>query len=363
MTAYLDNAATTRPRPEVLEILAHHSKTAFGNPSSIHGPGRQARRVIEDARERIADRFNVSPLGVIFTSGATEANNLALLGLAPKRLVISSIEHESVLQAARRLGKQGADLRQLPVDGAGRVSIESLHQALPADLVSIMAVNNEVGTIQDTAAICSLAHDRGALVHVDAVQALGKMRIDFPADLISISSHKIHGPKGVGALISRHPERLSPILHGGSQEFEKRAGTENVAGIAAFAKAFELAQPSDRIEGLRDRLESGLLSKIPGSRVNGDVRCRAPHLSNLQFDGIDGEALVMALDARGIWVSTGSACAALGTEPSHVLAAMGLSPAAVRGSIRFSLAHDTTESEIDEALSVIPGVVSTLRGA
>jgi cysteine desulfurase len=360
MTAYLDNAATTRVRSEVLEAMVPHLRGTYGNPSSIHAAGRQARRVVEDARELIADRLRVQPLQIIFTSCATEANNLALFGSGAKRLAVSAIEHESVLKPAQRL-----EAEILPVDGGGRVQ----WRETAAELVSIMMVNNEVGTIQPVAELAERVHAIGAQLHVDAVQALGKVAVDLPAsgaDLVSISSHKIHGPKGAGALVALRPERLTPVMFGGSQAFEKRAGTENVAAIAGFAKAVELAvrdlAQMSRVEKLRDRLESGLLSKIAGARVNGDPRRRAPHISNLQFPGIDGEALLMALDGRGVWVSSGSACAALGTEPSHVLVAMGLPPEAVKGSIRFSLALDTTDAEIDEALAVVPEVVNALRG-
>lgn len=359
MTAYLDNASTTRLRPEVLQAMLPVLRDVHGNPSSIHAAGRRARRVIEDARELIADRIKVSPLQVIFTSGATEANNLALFGTAPKRLVASGIEHESVLRASQRF----SDVVTLPVDAQGRVSRIDLERALPASLVSVMMVNNEVGTIQPVAELADVAHAHGALMHVDAVQALGKIPFDFPsigADLASLSSHKIHGPKGVGALIVRDAARVRPILYGGAQEFEKRAGTENVAGIVGFAKAVELAfrdLPSmARVAALRDRLESSL-----GGSVNGDPSRRAPHISNLRFDGVDGEALVMALDGKGVCVSAGSACAALGTEPSHVLQAMGLSPDAVRSSVRFSLALDTSDDEVDEALRAVREVLENLE--
>jgi cysteine desulfurase len=364
MTAYLDNASTTRPRPEVLEAMA---AVGYGNPSSVHAPGRQARRAIEDAREKIADGFRVRPRQVIFTSGATEANNLAIAGTAPGRLSVSPIEHESVLQTARHLARRGTTVHFMSVDSSGRVDPSSIGDG---SLVSVMLVNNETGVIQPVAEIARRARAAEAQVHVDAVQALGRVEFDIESlgvDLLSISSHKIHGPKGVGALIARDPEAIRPVLFGGAQEFEKRAGTENVAGIVGFARAFELAREerpvaAPRVAALRDRLESGLLERVRGSAVNGDRAGRAPHISNLRFEGVDAEALMMALDGRGVWISAGSACAALGTEPSHVLAAMGLDPAAVRGSVRFSLSSDTTERDIEEALEAVPAAVAALRG-
>jgi cysteine desulfurase len=368
MTLYLDNASTTRIRPEVLEVMAPLWKGAYGNPSSMHSAGRHARRVIEDSRERIAAALNVSPLQIIFTSGATEANNLALFGSSPSRLVTTAVEHESVLHAARRLSGQGVDVDIVPADGSGRIRPPDVERALsrPTSLVSVMWVNNEVGSIQPVGDVAALARGAGALLHVDAVQGLGKLPWDVSADLASISSHKIHGPKGIGALIVRDPARLRPILLGGAQEFEKRAGTENVAAIAGFSLAVELAirdlpTQASRVARLRDRLESGLVSKTPGAAVNAASSLRAPHVSSIRFEGIDAEALLMALDGRGVCASAGSACAALGTEPSHVLVAMGLDPRQVKGSMRFSLAHDTTEGEIDEAVSIVSEVVASLR--
>ncbi|MBI2931860.1 MAG: cysteine desulfurase [Planctomycetes bacterium] len=356
---YLDNAATTRLRPEVMEAMAG---AAEGNPSSIHAAGRAARKQIEDARERIAQIVSVDPKEIVFTSGATEANNLAIFGTVGRgeHVVTTAVEHPSVLEACAAL--EGCETTRVGVDGEGRVDPSDVERAITprTSLISVMLGNNEVGTIQPVEAIEQIARARRIAFHVDAAQACGKVRLRRVGDLMTLSAHKMHGPKAVGALVVRRGTRLRARQFGGGQEFERRAGTENVAGIVGFAKAVELAQQGGPFERLRERLRAGL-SRIPGVRFNGSVRHALPHIVNVSFRGVDGEAVVMALDAEGVCVSSGSACASQSLRPSHVLEAMGLRPEEARASVRFSLGVDSTEEEVDGALAAVARVVERLR--
>ena len=347
---YLDCASTTRPDPSAIEAMA---RVGFGNPSSLHAAGRAARRAIDDARECAAAALGFDAREITFTSGATEADNLAVLGLARGRhAVVSAVEHAAVLEPARRF----CDVSIAPVDGEGRVIVEALVELLRPDtaLISVMTANNEVGTIQPIDRIVAAA--RGVPVHTDAAQAFGKVPLPR-ADLVTISGHKINGPKGVGVLAARRGLKIEPMLSGGGHEFERRAGTENVAGIAGLAAALALS-PADTA-ARRDRLEARLL-ETPGTRVNGGG-ARLPTIVNVSFDGVDGEALVIALDQAGVCAATGSACASGSSEPSHVLAAMGFDRRRISGSVRLSLDRFTTDADIDGAASAIGAAVARLR--
>jgi cysteine desulfurase len=356
---YLDNAATTRVRPEVRAAMEPFLDGDYGNPSSLHAAGRRARRALEDARETVAGVLGGDPKEVVFTSGATESNTLAISGAAealrPRgdHLVTTAIEHPSVLEAFARLEKQGWKVTRVGVDAEGLVDPARIAAALTPKtvLVSVMTVNNEVGSVQPIAALRKAAP--GVVFHSDAAQAVGKLPVNVrDVDLLTFSAHKIHGPKGVGGLWIRKGTPLAPQFVGGGQEFERRAGTENVAGAVGLAAALKLAAPG-RMEALRDRLRAGL----GGAPIAG----RAPHILNVCFEGVDGEALILALDAAGVCISSGSACASGGTKPSHVLTAMGLPPDVVKSSVRFSLSALTTDEDIDAALRIVPGVVGRLR--
>lgn len=345
---YLDCASTTRPDPSVVEAMA---RAGFGNPSSLHAAGREARRTIDDVRERLAAELGFGAKEITFTSGATEADNLAVLGLARGRhVVVSAVEHAAVLEPARRF----CDVSIAPVDANGRVIVEALAAVVRADtaLISVMTANNEVGTIQPIEEIVAVA--RGVPVHTDAAQAFGKVAVPR-ADLVTISGHKINGPKGVGALASRRQPQAQ--VWGGGHEFERRAGTENVAAIAGLGAA--LALPRVDTAARRDRLEAALL-RLPGTRVNGGG-ARLPTIVNVSFDGIDGEALVIALDRAGVCAATGSACASGSSEPSHVLAAMGFDRRRIAGSVRLSLDRFTTDADVDGAVAAIRVAVGRLR--
>ena len=373
---YLDYAATTPLRPEAREAMLAVLGERWGNPSSVHRWGREARAALEDARARFAAVIGASPAEVVFTRGGTEADNLAVLGRAradgPRTVAVSAIEHKAVLASAKALAADGWTARVLPVDGDGRVELDALAEVLRADrpaLVSVMWANNEVGALQPVDEIAALCHDAGAAFHTDAVQALGKLpvRLDrVPVDLAAFSAHKLGGPRGTGALFVRRGTPLEPVLFGGGQERGLRSGTEDVAGAVGFAVAAELAEAERgavmaRIAALRDRLEAGLCERVPGLRVNAAAAPRLPTISNVSAPGADAEMLLMALDLEGIAVSSGSACSSGAVEPSHVLTAMGL-PADVAGpSVRFSLGRDTTDADVHRALEVFPAVVERLR--
>ncbi len=377
---YLDHAATTPVRPEVLEaMLPYLSETAFGNPSSAHRFGRAARAGMEEAKRKVAAAVGAEPSQVIFTSGGTEADNLAIIGSAlasrdrggPMRVAVSATEHKAVLAAAHAVRHLGGEEDILPVDAGGRIDPAGLDRALehrPA-LVSVMWVNNETGTIQDIPALATRCQEAEVCFHSDAVQAFGKIPVslrDLPCRLLTISGHKIGAPKGIGALIVRDRKAVEAIIHGGGQQFGLRPGTENVAGAVALGRAAELAveeleHESARLRGLRDDLERRLLEAVPDLRVNGSADHRAPHVLNVAVPGADSEALLMHFDLAGIAVSAGSACSTGAVEPSHVLTAMGVPRELALGAIRFSLGHTTTDSDIDRTAAVFPGVVEKVR--
>ena len=369
---YLDNAATTRMAPEVRAAMEPFLDRDYGNPSSLHSAGRRARRALEDAREAVARGLGADPKEIVFTSGATESNALALLGVAEAlrgrgdHVITSAVEHPSVLEVVARLERQGWKATRLPVDGEGLVDLERLKEGVTPRtvLISLMSVNNEVGAVQPVEGIRQAAP--GVLIHTDAAQALGKIPVDVArVDLLTFSAHKIHGPKGVGGLWIRKGAPLVPQALGGGQEFERRAGTENVAGIVGLAAAVRLAverQAAEavRLESLRGRLRDGL-ERLGGTRVSGPKRRRTAHILNVAFEGVDGEAAILSLDAAGVCVSSGSACASLSRQPSHVLREMGVPPDVLRGSLRFSLSAQTTEEEIDAAVAATAAVVGRLR--
>ncbi|MBV8880794.1 MAG: cysteine desulfurase [Planctomycetaceae bacterium] len=369
---YLDNAATTRMKPEVRAAMEPFLDADYGNASSLHGAGRRARRALEDARETVAACLGADPKEIVFTSGATESNALALLGAAEAlrgrgdHLITTAIEHPSVLETVARLEQQGWTVTRLPVDAEGVVDPAALARARSPRtvLVSIMALNNEVGSVQPLAELRKAAP--GAVFHTDAAQAIGKIPVDGrAADLLTISAHKMHGPKGVGGLWIRKGTPLASQQKGGGQEFEKRAGTENVAGIVGLAAAMKLAcagQAADaaRMELQRERLRSGL-EKLGGVRISGPEERRSSHILNIAFEGVDGEAAILSLDAAGICVSSGSACASLSRKVSPVLRAMGVPDDVARGSLRFSLSSLTRDEDIDAALKAVPAVIERLR--
>ncbi|MEJ2679119.1 MAG: cysteine desulfurase family protein [Gemmatimonadota bacterium] len=372
-TIYLDHAATTPVRAEVREAMAPYYEGRWGNPSSTHRWGREARTALEDARERVAAVLGAVRSEVLFTSGGTEADNLAVLGrwrVAGGGIACSAIEHRAVLDAARMAARGGARVQILGVDARGVEDLAALDEALherPA-LVSVMWGNNEVGTLQPVSALGERCRSEGLVFHADAVQAFGRVAVrvdETPVDLVSVSGHKIGGPKGVGALYARSGVQLEPLLWGGGQQRDLRPGTENVAGAVALAVAAELAAQereaeSARQTALRDRLEAGLAAKVPGMTVNGAGAPRLPHVLNVLIPSVDQEMLLAALDMEGIAASSGSACHSGAVEPSHVLVAMGRMTGG-EASLRFSLGRTTTDAEIDRALDIVPGVISRLR--
>jgi cysteine desulfurase NifS len=373
---YLDNNATTRVAPAVRDAMQPYLDAGLGNPSSIHGAGRDAREAMEAARRQVAQLVNARPRRIVFTGGGSEADNLALKGVAFARrdlgthLVVSAIEHPAVLETCRFLETIGYSVTYLPVDEFGLIAPGTLRDALRPDtvLVSLMLANNEVGTIQPIADLCRIAHDAGALFHTDAVQAAGKIPIDVEAlavDLLTLSGHKFHGPKGVGALYVKRGVTLSPLVHGGTQEGGLRAGTENVPGIVGMGKAAELARgwigAGDEIARLRDRLHDAILARLPDASLNGHPERRLPNTLNLTLPGLRGESLVVALDQQGISLSSGSACKSGSPEPTHVLIAMGKPADAVHCSVRLSLAHDTSEADIDATVAALDRVLEEME--
>jgi cysteine desulfurase len=374
---YLDHNATTPIRPEVLAAMLPYLTEEFGNASSIHAYGQNAREAVERARSSVAALVGARPADIMFTSGGTESNNHAILGAvaaAPgnaKHVITSAIEHVAVLDSCRALAKGGIDLTILPVDREGLVNPKDVRNAIRPEtaLITIMLANNEIGTIEPIEEIGKIAVEKGIVFHTDAVQAAGKIPIDVKklgVDLLSISAHKFSGPKGVGALYIRKGTQLGPLMYGGHSERDRRPGTEDVAAIAGMGKAAELALAgmrgeSERVRGLRDRLEQGLLNRVPHSWVNGARASRVPNTSNLTFPFIEGESMVIALDLKGIACSTGAACSSGALEPSHVLIALGLAPEDARATLRLSLGHQTTDAEIDFALETIPPVIERLR--
>jgi len=376
-TIYLDNNATSRVAPEVLDAMLPYLKEYYGNASSMHTFGGQLRHQIDAARQSAAALLGCEPDELIVTSGGTESDNAAIRGvlrLRPQQrhIITTRVEHPAVRTTCRQLQREGYRLTELGVDGQGRLDLEALRQAIGPEtaLISVMWANNETGVIFPMEEIGQIARDAGVLFHTDAVQAVGKVPInlrELPVDLLSVSGHKLHGPKGVGLLYVRRGTSLSPFMVGGHQEYGKRAGTENVPGIVGLGKACELAQQHlehemDGVSKLRDRLEDGLLSHCLDARVNGERRYRLPNTTNISFEFVEGEAILLLLDRLGICASSGSACTSGSLEPSHVLRAMGVPFTAVHGSIRFSLSRYTTEEEVDYVVREMPGVIERLRG-
>ncbi len=381
---YLDNSATTRTDPEVIRVMADVMEKVYGNPSSLHGIGDKAHRLIGEAREAVARTLGVQPREIVFTSGGTESNNLAIKGVAEqfrnrgRHLITTEVEHPSVYQAFRQLEERGWRVTYLPVDRLGRVSEEDVEKALTEDtvLVSVMHVNNEVGTIQPVEAIGRVLRSRPKVIfHVDAVQAFGKVELDpvrWGVDLLSISGHKFHGPKGVGALYIREGLRLSPLLAGGEQEGGLRSGTENVPGIAGLAKASILAQQrretARQWQRWKEELIQAVTSRLEGVVVNGDTTSKggAPHILSLSFPGLKSEVIVHALEQEKVFVSSKSACSSKKETPSRVLTAMGLDDRTAIGSIRISMGYDTVESDIRQCaqalIRVIPELQRVMKG-
>ena len=374
---YMDHSATTPVRPEVVEAMTPYFTETFGNASSVHAFGREARKVVDASRESVACLLGAEPDEIIFTSGGTESDNAAVKGAAlanqkkGKHLITSGIEHRAVLNSCGRMAKQGFEVTELPVDGQGLVSPADLRSAMRPDttLVSIMAANNEVGVVAPLAELAAIAHEGGALFHTDAVQAVGKISVnvdELGLDLLSLSAHKFYGPKGVGVLYRRKGTRIQAMIHGGHHERNLRAGTENVPGIVGLAKALELAclqmpQETVRLAALRDRLQEGITQRIPDVRLNGHPIQRLPHLLNVSVLGIEGESMLLGLDAKGIALSTGSACTSGSLEPSHVLTAMSVPPEVAHGSLRFSLGLANDQQDVDYVLEVLPQIIERLR--
>jgi cysteine desulfurase len=375
---YLDNNATTPVLPEVFEAMRPYFAEHFGNASSIHSHGQETRAAVENARESVAALLGCRASEIVFTSGGTEADNLAIAGLTKPgdHVITSSVEHHAVLFACTHLqgiGKEiGCEVTILPVDERGLVDPDDVRRALRPNtkLISVMMANNETGVLQPVEEIGKIAAEAGVHFHTDAVQAAGKVSIDvnrIGCHALTISGHKIHAPQGVGALYVRKGTELQPLFYGGRHERSRRAGTENVPGIVGLGKAAQLAKDSlgrgdhKKMAALRDRLQQGILAQVDEAVINGDQALRVPNTTNLRFDHIEGEALVIALDLKGLAVSTGAACSSGAIEPSHVLVAMGLQKDEARASIRFSLGKQTTEQDIDFALALVPETVARLR--
>jgi len=374
---YLDYAATTPTHPEVVKAMLPYFTEVFGNPSSIYSHGQEAKGAIEEARVKVADLIGARDKEIVFTSGGTEADNFALKGVAfaneskGNHIITSSIEHHAVIATCKFLEKRGFNVTYLPVDEYGLVDLDEIRRAITSKtiLISIMHANNEMGTIEPIAEIGKTAKEAGIYFHTDAVQTVGHIPVDvneLGIDLLSMSAHKLYGPKGVGALYIRKGTRLIPFIHGGEQERRRRASTENTPGIVGFGKAVELAQQgmseeAERLRHLRDKLIKGLLERIDHIRLNGHPLIRLPNNVNVSVDYVEGESMVLNLDLEGICISTGSACSSSSLEPSHVLLALGLSHERAHGSLRFSLGKWTTGEEIDRVLEVLPRIVAKLR--
>ena len=378
MRIYFDHNATTPVDPAVVEVVSRVLADEFGNASSVHHFGQRAKAVLDDSRSAVAALIDAEPSEVVFTSSGTESDNFALRGVAEaleptgrRHLIASSIEHEAVLATLKALARRGWRTTLLPVDTSGIVQPGALDEALTDDtaLVSVMHANNEIGTIQPVAELARIAHTRGALFHTDAVQSVGKIPVDvraMGADLLSLSAHKFNGPKGAGALWIKRGARVTAILTGGKHERNRRAGTENVPaiaglGVAARLAAAKLTSEGVRIAALRNRLEEAIVSGVPGTAINGAREPRVPNTTNISFEAVEAESLLIALDLEGIAVSTGSACSSGTLEPSHVLRAMGLPGPRTQNSIRLSLGAGNTEADVDFLVSKLPGLVQKLR--
>jgi cysteine desulfurase len=375
---YFDHNATTPLHPAALDAVTATLAKEFGNASSVHAFGQQAKARLDTARQQVAALLGADPADVVFTGSGTESDNLAVRGVAEaaesrgrRHLVVSAIEHEAVLNTARHLARRGWDVTFVEPDQDGRITVDAVAAAVTPKtaLVSVMHANNETGVVQPVAGIGTAARAAGAVVHTDAVQSAGKLALDVESlgvDLVSISAHKFGGPKGVGALWIRRGTRLAPILTGGRHERNRRAGTENVAGIVGFGVAAVEAMAAlpdygRALGSLRDRLEAGVLARVPGTVVNGDRTNRVANTTNISFERVEAESLLIALDLEGIAVSTGSACSSGTLEPSHVLKAMRLPPSRTQGALRFSLGSTNTDAEVDRLLDVLPGIVEKLR--
>ena len=379
MRVYFDYNATTPLAPEVTDAVMRAMRDVFGNASSVHHFGQQAKATMDEARSAVAALLNADPSEIVFTSGGTESDNFAIRGAAEaleptgrRHLIASAIEHEAVLNTFRALARRGWRTTLLPVDQSGIVSPDRLREAIDSDtaLVSVMHANNEIGTIQPVAALAAIAHEHGALLHTDAVQSAGKIPVDVRAlgvDLLSLSAHKFNGPKGAGVLWIKRGTRMQPTVTGGKHERNRRAGTENVAaiaglGVAAMLAAGKMTAEAVRVSALRDRLETGILRDVPGTAVNGARDPRVPNTTNISFERVEAESLLIALDLEGIAVSTGSACSSGTLEPSHVLKAMGLPSHRTQNSLRFSLGMLSTPEEVERVIDVLPRLVEKLRG-
>jgi len=383
---YLDFNATTPVEPTVLDAVLPYFSTEFANAASIHTPGQKARAAVETAREQVAALIGARPQEIVFTSGGTESDNHAIFGIvsssftsftsstsstSSRHIITTAIEHEAVLNACQALEKEGVRVTYLSTDREGQIDLEELRRAIRPEtvLITIMHANNELGTVQPLEEIGRIAAEADVYFHTDAVQSAGKIPIDvnaFRLDLLSLSGHKIYAPKGIGALYVRGGTRLRQLLYGGHHQRGFRPGTENVAGIVGLGKAAEisrnsLAEDAQRVSALRDKLQQGLLHRVPQSRVNGGAAPRTPNTTNLVFPGVEGEALLIALDLKGLACSTGAACSSGAVEPSHVLTAIGLPPEEARASLRFSVGRHTASADIDFALNVVPAAVAQLR--
>ena len=374
---YLDNSATTKISDEVFEEMLPYLKDEFGNPSTLYSIGRESKKALEEARQRIADSINAKKDEIIFTGGGSESDNLAIKGIAfklqkkGKHIITSEIEHPAVKESLHFLESLDFKVTYLPVYENGIIKIEDLIETITPEtiLITIMHGNNEIGSLQPIEEIGRIAHENGILFHTDAVQTFGKVKIDVEKqniDLLSVSSHKINGPKGVGAIYIKKGVRLVPLIHGGGQERGIRAGTENVAGIVGFGKAAELAtskldEHAEKLSKIRDEIVEKVLNTIPESYLNGDVNQRLPNLANIRFKAIEGESLILLLDAKGYQASTGSACSSNKLEASPVLTALGLDPVDVHGSLRISLAPESDEFDVDEFVDILSEAVARLR--
>lgn len=375
---YLDNNATTKPAPEAIEEVLKYMTERWFNPSSPYGPAEEAKRDLEEFRARVASVLSCSPEEIIFTSGGTESDNLAVKGYAfanmdrGKHIITSEIEHEAVLNPLRWLEKaMGFEVTRLPVDSDGVIILEALEEAIRPDtiLVSVMSANNETGVIQPIEEIVRIAHEKGVPVHTDAVQSMGKVPVSVKAwdvDMLSASGHKFHGPRGVGFLFKKKALKITPLLQGGGHERKMRSGTENLAGIAGMTRALEITaarldEYSARVGALRDSLQEGITERIPDVLVNGGRVPRTPNTLNVSVKYVEGESMLLWLSGEGILVSSGSACTSGSLEPSHVLLAMGVDHATAHGSLRFSLSDENTQDDVDKVLEVLPPVVERLR--
>jgi len=374
---YMDHSATTPTDPDIAQTMVTYMTEEFGNPSSIHSYGREVKKAVEEAREKVAKAIGATPQEIIFTSGGTEADNAAIIGVATanckkgNHIITSTIEHHAVLDTCHHLEKNGFKITYLPVDEYGMVKVEDVAKAITPEtiLISIMHANNEVGTIQPIVEIGRIAKEKGIYFHVDAVQSVGKVPVnvdELGVDLLSVSSHKIYGPKGVGCLYIRKGTRWTPITFGGAQERKRRAGTENTAGIIGFGMAIERAvanmeQEVEKLTRLRDKLINGIAARIDHVKLNGHPTFRLPNNVNFSFRYIEGESLLLSLDMKGIAASSGSACTSGSLDPSHVLLAMGISHEVAHGSLRLTLGKMNTEEDVDYVLEVLPEIVDRLR--